>query len=405
MKSKFLTTLEEKFVFKISQYFWHVFIGLAALAVIAGIGFLLWGILPASKTNVDKEPYPPVEQVTLDELKGEKQVAQTTPVVQQPVVETSKNIDATEGFDDYNKSAAELERLIPPELYSWNNIGHWYYPYGESYYLYYKNTSYAENYREWRVDQLGITEQLDQIFSNLNTTTFAEKKQLLDAYNNSVKNFAEDKRIYVLRIIFNVAKADVPSTISTINLLTGTVKLLGKDAYRDLDDLVSFSNNNPNDGISFIEYVNSVLGKFDQSIRGEILAVFIRNYYSNYDNRFSEQKQATDLFLMYLPKIESKEQANLLKKYYRLMVNKNRERNRAIRNIESNYEQMLQQAEIEYQTNVLKKVEFRLRGLYGVAAGIGVIAFIALLLVLLSIQRYLKSINETAQKNMSIVKE
>jgi hypothetical protein len=391
MKPKFLSSLEEKYVFKISQYFWHIFVGLATLGIIVGIGYLIWGIVPSSHTKVEKKEYPQVVQVTIDELKGEKQNAQVAPVIQTPTSTPKQTVESAEGLEGFNQALNELKLLIPPEKYSWSSSGHWYFPNGEYIYQYYKNTQFANNYRRWQIDQEGIENQLNQQFTALSAITYIDKTQLLNAYNSFLKNFTIEKRISILRDLFSLKKENLLSTINTIKTIENVSKTLGYDKYYSF---VNFINYNRKDGLDFLEYTNSILGKFDYSVRNGILATLMINYYNYFNNQLWEQKEATDLFLNFLPQIAKEEQVNMLGKYYRLIANKNSERKIAIRNIESDYQAALSQAEYEYQASVIKKGELRLKGVYGIGAGIVLIAFIGLLLVLLSIQRYLKSIND-----------
>jgi hypothetical protein len=52
------------------------------------------------------------------------------------------------------------------------------------------------------------------------------------------------------------------------------------------------------------------------------------------------------------------------------------------------------QAEAEYEASKAKKALWRLNGLYGIAGGIVLVATVALILVLLSIQRYVRQIDQ-----------
>jgi hypothetical protein len=195
MKPKFLSSLEEKYVFKISRYFWHIFVGLATFIIIAGIGYLLWGIVPSSHAKVEKKEYPTVVQVSLDELKGEKPTSQATPTIQQPPTTPKQTVESAEGSDGFNQSMNELKKLIPPAKYSWDSIGHWNFPFGEYYYQTYKNTQYENNYRRWQIDQEGIENKLNQQYSTLSASTYNDKTQLLDAYNSLIKGFVSNHMI------------------------------------------------------------------------------------------------------------------------------------------------------------------------------------------------------------------
>ncbi|MCB0307262.1 MAG: hypothetical protein KDI38_26100, partial [Calditrichaeota bacterium] len=64
----YLEKLEEKFVFRTSHMFFHILVGAAMLVIIGGILLFLWGMTPSFKPGVSKSEYPPVVEVTTQEL-------------------------------------------------------------------------------------------------------------------------------------------------------------------------------------------------------------------------------------------------------------------------------------------------------------------------------------------------
>lgn len=397
MNSKFLRDVEEKYVFNISQILWHVFIGLATLGIVVGIFYFLWGIIPASKDEVEKKSYPPVNQVTVEELKPVKQTTtQTKPTSRQESVAEAIDLgEDTTGYNQYYKSYMELQKLIPPSKYSWASRGRWEYPYGQRYYERYKNTTYGGRYRNWVVDQKGIDESLNNIYSATYTISHLEKKKLVDAYNQFLTKLPEEKRISALRVLFDMKNESLSKTVNNVKYLEEAVRVSGLDDLIYLKTLVAFLNYNPMEGSDFVKYVNSIISEFKKNNRYDALKALIDNYYKYYNNNLRQQKEATDIYVKeILPYFIGDEQVTLLDNYYSLNIQKNKQRQYQINQIEAEYQQALAKAEANYQADIIKKSEYRLEGIYAIISGIFLVAFIALLLVLLSIQRYLKGIEQ-----------
>ncbi|MFH1320509.1 MAG: hypothetical protein ABII90_07645 [Bacteroidota bacterium] len=153
MKTNYFTKVENKYVFNLSLIFWHIFITLASLAIIAGIALFIWCIIPPSEKEVAKRPYPvkpsypekkPYPQpVTVDyadlQLEETKEEAPPPPPeitgkkqIEKKIVQP-KLVEDTKGKDEYNLSLATLRELIPPQKYSWASEGIWSYPEGKRY--------------------------------------------------------------------------------------------------------------------------------------------------------------------------------------------------------------------------------------------------------------------------------
>ena len=386
MKLSLLETFEEKFYFKTSHYFWHLLTGLGGLALVVGILILLWGLTPSFKPGVKKAKYPEPVEVTAGEIQSiihpkekTKEVSTVLPdkveiVEEQPeVVET---VDPTE--QAYLAAIDSMQRLLPPEKYRWKSRGHW----------------VQDWYRKrWVVDYYGINDRLKSIFNNVNADNFTSKKHLLDAYIALIAAFPEEHRYSVLRSAIDYCKEDVPKSVSNVELLKASVANFSTDNSDFIDDLATFGRKNPRDGRAFIEYVNTIITKFDPEIRTTMLSILINSYYRHF-NLIEKQQEATDLFLEMFDNFEPQDQGKALTEYYKLYVDKNYDREHEVEQIERQYQSDLNHARSVLASRKAKKAEYRNLGLKAIGGSIIFIAFVALFLVVFSIQRNVKLLRE-----------
>ncbi len=388
MKLSFLETFEEKFYFKTSHIFWHLLTGLAGLALVAGIGILLWSLTPSFKPGVKKPVYPEPVKVTAEEIKVriappvKARVVTPTPVetVQPAPVEAKPAVPVTEDPAEkaYLAAMDSLKLLLPPEKFKWETRGHW----EESWYE-----------RRWVVDYYGIADRLKSVFNNVNAEDFKSKQQLLTAYLRLLALFPEDQRLTVFRAAIDYSKEDVPTSVRNIELLKASVPHFNVYNGDFVADLATFGRKTPRDGRSFIEYVNTIMPKFNRDIRPQILSNMISSYY-NLFNLIERQKEATDLFLAMQASFTTEEQPKALVEYYRTFVAKNYERESQIKELERQYERKLEEAEGVLAHKKAVKSKYRLNGLKLIGGSVVFIAFLALFLVVLSIQRNVKLLRE-----------
>jgi len=391
MKLSFLETFEEKFYFKTSHLFWHFLTGLGGLALVAGILLLLWSITPSFRPGVKKTKYPEPVKVAVEEIKLKiqppvkpKEISIVPDTVAQPMV-TEVAPPAVTPADPaettYNATLDSMKILLPPEKFRWDTKGHW-------------EQNWYE--RRWVVDVYGINDRLRSIFNELNAEDFASKKQLLDAYNALLALFPESLRFSVLKAAIEFSKTDVTTSVANVNLLKASVANFTIYNSDYLEKFATFGKKNPRDGGAFIEYVNTIMPQFKPEVRMSILTTLISSYY-NYFNLIEKQQEATNLFLAMLPNFEAKDQVNALTEYYRAYVEKNYYREREIAQINSEYESNLNHAESVVAHKKEIKAKYRGIGLKAIGASVVFIAFLALFLVVLSIQRNVKLLREEAR--------
>jgi hypothetical protein len=387
------TKLEDKFIFNLSRYFWHFVIGLISLATITSLCFVIWGVIPAFKKTVVKDAYPPIEKVSLTEIaqamngkRNDNPPKANTPAPDQTVKSDSIMPKITEQFDqdpEVMKAYNNLKVLIPPDKYNWEGVGHWYYPYG----------NYWQQYKEWKEDYPSINGSLKKIFTSIGLSS-AEKKELLSMYADNIKKYRETERIELLRFLIHYGKDNFADSKAVLQILNEATDIYSpdKNGY-----LIHYGRviKDYRDAISLLTFINKFVSNFEFNNRINIAEEVLREYDYRYAGEGKDFAEISNGFIPFLTGIVLADQAKYLRVYYNLSYKKNDERKTAIRSIDNRYNSDLTQAENELLEKKLKKEEYLLQGVYGFGAGIASVAFIGILLVLFSMQRYIKKIYES----------
>ncbi len=392
MKRELLETFEEKFYFKTSHFFWHLVTGIAGLALIAGLGILLWGLTPSLKPNVKKVAEPAPVRVAAEEIMQRLSPPPTKPATSPSTpnytaTETAASSQAPPVSRDSTEVAFlaaidSLKSLLPPNKFSWASSGH------------YERTWYET---KWVVDVLGINDRLQAAYRKVNATDYATALPLLNAYISLVAMFPLDQRLKVLKAATEFTKDDVPTSVQNLALLHAAIPHFSTSDADFVEMLSTFGKKNPRDGRAFIEYANTILPKFDAAVREPLLRTLIASYY-NYFNDIGRQQEATNLFMEMQNQFEPDKQVSALAEYYQLYRDKNYDREREIVQIEQTYQNELAQAEAAVVAKKAKKAGWRSLGLKVVGGSFIFISFVALFLVLLSIQRNIRQLRELTAK-------
>ncbi len=369
MRIRKLERFEDDYLFNFSAVVWYVLIGLSVLAI-AGCSLLfLWGVIPTFKHQVKKPDYPAPVTVSLQELQPVTNVpAETVQGAQ------NQSYDADEAA--YSASLATMKKLIPSSRRPWRSTGHW------------ERVWYQ---KKWVVDRVGTLDYLNAAFKKTGASTFTEKKQLLDGYIHAVSVFPEKDRMSALLALMKYTGTNLAESLSNVRLLSDSARHFSTNRTDYLMKLAKFGEKNPRDGRAFIEYVNKTIGKFSAEARADVLQSLIAGYYQHF-NDIAQQVEATNLFFPLLRSIGPEQQAKMLKKYYDIYAKKNAARQTVIKRMNSGYEKDVALAKAHYEVRELRKASYRMTGLLGVLSGIGAIAVLALMLVLLAIQRGVRRI-------------
>jgi len=405
MKTMYLEKVENKYVFNVSRIFWHILILIGTLAIIGGLFLYLYGIIPPAKKKIVKDPlpekqvYPSAVTVSLNDLqleetkkveKKEQTPVETEEIQPKQIIDKTKKIE--KGELEYLASLDTLIKLIPAK-------GHYDYKDRRLWDFY-----HDEKYRVWK-DENDIQSKLDHAFSNTNAFTFMDKKKLVDGFISQLESFPVTKRTGIFDVFVSNVIDSVSRSINNINLAIKAIhKFPENDQINCLNQLLWFAKQHSSDGKFFIEFINKMIDKFDMPMRTYALSTII--VYNRYFNgHTSLQTEQTNLFLTLLPKIKQDLQVKALSKYYNVYFEKNAGREKTIAQIDQKYISDTSQIGAKYYSEVLqaeskyyeakqKKSEYRSKALYGIAFGFVVVAFIAVILVFLSIQRSVRRIEE-----------
>lgn len=389
MLKSLINKIEEHYVFNISQFFWHIFIVVAGIGIVGGVPLFVWGIIPAFKSSVQKEQYPPMVSVSAEELKAalappkRAERAAQWQVPAQQAIQPPVSVGASPEEIAYRVSLDTMQRLIPPSKYNWGAEGYMEYPYGPNY----------PQYARWVQRAPSVLERLESAFAQCGIASYSEKKQLLDTHIVVVRQFKEEARLPVWKALITWSESNLNQAIANAKLLASFVPKFPADRSDYVTKLAQFGDKNPRDGYAFVEYVGKIIEKFPLERRMDALSSLMNGYYRYFNNRIQEQIEMTNSLLPMLPNVADEQVVKAVDAYYQLASQKNYERSEAISAIESRYQHELMKAESDYEASKAKKASWRLNGLYGIAGGIVVVATIALLLVLLSIQRYVRQID------------
>lgn len=395
MKQQILEQVEEKFYFKTSRFFWHLLVGIGGLALFGGLLVYLWGMTPSTKPGVTKPLYPPPVAVTPDEimqrLAPRVEVAQVTP----PALETPPATPVPPAAQPpqvdtlaiaYQAAMDSLRKLLPETRFAW-----------DSQHRYQERGWYDGRWYEggWQTVVVGISDKLQNAFAQANANDLASQTKLLQAFAELVAQVGEPLRMEALESGMAICKNDVVTSITGVKLLNAAVPHYTAYDVSHLAQLADFSQRNPRDGLAFIEYANTIIPKFDTKQREAALKTLIRSYYRNFDN-IAKQREATDLFLGMLASFPVENQVSALNEFHQLFMQKNQERTQVIQMMDREYQSKLSEAEEVLAAKKARKAALRSIAWKVASGSVVLIAFIALFLVLLSIQRNLRQMREEA---------
>lgn len=413
MKTNYFTKVENKYVFNLSLIFWHIFIAISTMVIVASIVLFLWSTIPPSQKNVFKKAYPPKAEypgpikVDLNELQLVETKEEAPPLIPEQNGEVkevkSKQVEDLTGKGDYDSILNVLKTLIPPSKYSWDGSGYYSYPYGERYWTFYKQ----EKYRQWNSTESGLEDKLKAGCYRANANNYNDRTVIIGGFIQVLKPLLEEKRLIVLQVLINNVADNISQNLSVCQSLSKVVIQMPKQENTlYINQLSLFGKRNPNDGPLFIEYVSTIINKFDVAKRAEIIDKLILGYNNYFSNNLAMVKEATDLFLPLIQQIKVENLPKVFIKYFGVFRNKNYSRDKSIAEIDNEYQKIISEIENQYAMDELKakekyysdkmsKSEYRLKSLAGMGGGILFIVLIAVVLVFFSIQRSVKNIENT----------
>lgn len=344
----------------------------------------------------------------MDELK-----AAELPVIADSVVIAKANepkiTEDLTGLIEFERAMDTLKILVPPSKYSWDGQGFYDYPQGKRFWDVYKR----EIYRRWIVTEEGISDLLKSSFQIANANNYIQKKKLVDSYIQILKLLPEHLRINSLQQIMKNVANDAQRNSDILNALSNVITEIDKTESNNVNVINILSNfgvKNQNDGIPFINYISTIVSKFDKTQQYKSVEQLRNGYYWYFDQNLETLKEATDLYVQLLSQIKIDQQANTLIQYYNVFLEKNNKRSDLIKQIDFEYQQEInaveskfltdqQEALMDFEVNKAKKEKLRIKSLLGVGGGILLVVLIATFLAFLSIQRSVRKMEEKIIKS------
>jgi hypothetical protein len=368
-QGELLTTIENKVLFVVSRYFWHIITTFAILAIIGGILCFLYSLTPVFKSSPVKENYPAAENVSKEEVltalapKNKPQSQKQT--AQRGALEETASANA-EGFERYLAKLAELTELVPDIKKVQQNCLEYSYWYGCSRYA------------------LDTTNRVTSALDKLQISDYGSRVQLVDIYIKIASNYEKKNRFNSLNAALNMGTENFSKYLADLTVLhkadsvfKPNINLLKKNA--------NLLEKNPNDGKPLLQYIIQSAPSFSDSVWQDFASYMVDSYKGF--KQFQTQKEYTDGFLSMAKEFEASQQISALKKYYDLLGEKNDAREQKIQEIDSKYASDLANAESEYEGKKSGQNAIRVKSAIVIGGAIVTIAFFALVLVILSIQR------------------
>lgn len=405
MKSNIIQTAEEKYLFGLSRAVWRIISLIIALGVLASFLLILWSLLPVAKKEITKAPYPKEVEVSAADLAkfiSEKEKAPAHKANLQNLTTPDKELNTPDSISEpavdkiaFQKSL-ERARLLAEELkVSWEPVGEYYYPYGEEYYRRYP----SENTRRYVEKSKGLAAELKDAFNRCNALISKDKQILLDTLLCLVNAMPQPRKADFLRGVKFFWNNSVEESIQKTDVFRRILIQLDSSGFEIvLGQAVEFAQRNPSDGIPFLVMTDTMVSKIKQPRRPDVFGAMVRGFYWWFDGRVQDQARITYSFVTRAKELGDTIPGERLLAFYEMYMMKNRQRETTIDSIEAVFVEQTALAEADYEAKKTADSERFNKALYALGAGLVLIAFIALILVLLSIHKYIKKLDVTIEK-------
>ncbi len=430
MKQSKLSKLENQYYYGISRYFWHIIIGLSVLAVFFGILLYVWTQIPPGKKHVAKgmkpvkKEYPALKQINLNEIYNAMPVVNTQPQEQditdqeyEPPIDygnvPTQKVDSTAIYN-FENELGTTKSLIPEEQNKafWQGTGHRGFASERDKKMFKK--THNPKYSKWIYDTPGFKKRYLVYTKWQNINDYNDKTKLLKAINSILQNISSVNRTKII----NQKLLDIHVSRLGLNKATSMYRQIGKvlrklsegEQIKMFQTLFNFAYNNPNDGLPLLNYESKIIDSVAYPARSLFLRRIQKEYVNYYNNNINSLTKATDHFLPYLRKISPDKQEIALKVYYELYRKNNKELNQQIQQIdneyrnevanwESDFRRRVEQANMEYQSKLRQKKEYRWWSYKGIAYGFVSVLIISLFLLVLSMVRNVNRLSEAMLEN------
>lgn len=438
MKKIKLSTLENKYYYGISRYFWHIVIGMAVIGVTIGLLTFFWSEIPVFKENVVqtkkpiKKEYPKQKKVNLNSLinalpKGNipKQKEQDE------VVEIDEHINYDDkppvtkidsfAIANFERELGYTKSLIPYSKYKsfWEGTGSYKFKDGERGKKLYKMT-HNPKYRVWVSNNDNFKGRYLNYANRNKLKEYNTKTELLNGINNLLAKLSLTNRKKLVENYLLYIPVKKIGLTKTKNIYNKVGKLVAKiDSTKQIqtfNKIYKFVINNPNDGLDLIDYETSIIDNIAVAERPKFIKTIQNEYRNNFNNNLYSLKEATNQFIPFLDKIPSNKQSIALRIFYTMYRDNNSERIAKIREIDNQHSKAIQdwqndfnrrvsEAENKYYSKKRLKKELRTWSYKGIGISFVVILVISLFLLILSMVRNVNKLSEAILENNKLFSE
>lgn len=405
MKSNIIQTAEEKYLFGLSRAVWRTISIIIAIGLLLSILLTIWSLLPVAKEEVVKVPYPKEVEVSATDLANfiksqeeEPTEEADSPNITEPDREFGTPDSVVEPAGDKIAFLKSLERarILAEELkVPWEPVGEYYYPYGEENYRRYP----GENTRRYVEKSKGLAAELRVAFNKCNAVTSKDKKMLLDTLICLVNAVPQYRKGDFLQGGGFFWDNNVDESLKKTDVFRRILVQQDSIGFRlVLDDAAVFIQRNPADGVPFLLMADTMISKVEITKRPQFFKTMVTGFNWWFDGKVEDQARITHSFVTRVKELGDTIPGQRLMAFYNLYMMKNRQRETSIDSIEAVFAEQTMQAEAEYIAKNATDKERLWLALYGLGAGLILIAFVALILVLLSIHKYIKKLDGTIEK-------
>ncbi len=398
------TRFENQVVFRIARGFWHIFVWVSWAAIVLGVLAWLWSITPTGKREVSREAYPPEIEVTASDLVfKEPEPAPLPSVPARPSVPGVRSDDGEE-YDVVDAMASLPDPLIEryqacvdslalqhPRL-PWDDQGQWYITnqFNYDYFLKKGDPQKAELYRRFQKTGEGLRDQFERYFAKVASKDYRLRIDLLRSIFHEMAYLAttDEATNNVLETIFKDLKMDAALVQGSLSRGSRFAQTFAGDvrpmAFRRA---VGLLRNNDQALAAFMDSAIVAIRPFRDDQRWVAWGVLQQQREARFLQNPDRLLNLVRAYIPLLAGVPYDHQAEGLSQFITLYLDRNREREQRIAEINGRYQQALGDAQMEHQRKEANKRDLGEKAWMGVVGGVVVIALVALLLAVLSMQR------------------
>ncbi|MBK9537496.1 MAG: hypothetical protein IPO12_01875 [Flavobacteriales bacterium] len=408
MMGSVFTRFENQVVFRIARGFWHIFVWVSWAAIVLGVLAWLWSITPTGKREVSREAYPPEIEVTARDLVfKEPEPAPLPSVPSRPSVpavpwDGEEENDVDEGMSSlpdpliarYGAYVDSLAHQHPGLL--WERQGQYRITdqFKYNYYTKKGDQQMADRYRMFVPTGEGLRDRFERFFAQVAPKDYRLRIDLLRALFNELNAFGagDEGTLAVLQVVLRDMAHSAPTLVERWRRSFRFAVAFATDrrtkAFRHAVGLVGgMDDEKDRTNAAFMDSAIVSIHAFRTEQRWDAWRVMQQQRESRFMQEPTRLLALARAYLPLLNSVPNDHQAEGLSQFITLYLDRNHEREQIIAQINGRYQQALGEAQMEHQRKEANKRDLGEKAWMGVVGGVVVIALVALLLAVLSMQR------------------